>query len=169
MCALIYSYTYMCVSCINEPQGIAVRDEKNVVVFHRYWPPVHHDSHQKTRIPLFLSRITPIPIYFHPIYFHSPRPHPRLCLYSIRVLSSRNILMLETRFWVLAPLHPSPPFPLRLVSIALATNRASLTRLAKVYFYSRFFFFRAHVLSFFFPHSFSPFLSHIHFLSRLSK
>lgn len=28
MCAFIYSYTYMCVSCINEPQDITVR-EKN--------------------------------------------------------------------------------------------------------------------------------------------
>lgn len=107
MCALIYSYTYMCVSCINEPQGITVRDEKNGWYFIDIGRRSHHDSHQKTRILLFLPRITPIPIYFHPIYFHSPRSHPRLCLYPIRVLSSRNILMLETRFRVLV-LFPSP-------------------------------------------------------------
>lgn len=53
------------------------------MVLHRYWPSVHHDSHQKTRIPLLLPRITSMPIYFHPIYFHSPR----LCSYPIRAFS----------------------------------------------------------------------------------
>jgi len=46
-------------------------------------------AHQKTRMPLFLPRITPIPIYFHPVYFHSPRSHTRLCLYPISASSLR--------------------------------------------------------------------------------
>lgn len=141
------------------------------VVFHRYWPSVHHDSHQKTRIPLFLPRITPIPIYFHPIYFHSLRPHPRPCLYPIRVLSSRNILMLETRFRLLVPLPPPLFLFLRPVSIALARIER-LLRLAKVYdlyllSFLFFFIFRAHVLSSFLTFSFS--LSLFHIFSFASK
>lgn len=102
--ALIYSNTYTCVPCINEPQGTTVRDERNEVVLHRYWTSVQHVdcSHQKTRMPLFLPRITPIPIYFHPVYFHSPRSHTRLCLYPIfassppRVTFSRSETKVRT-------------------------------------------------------------------------
>lgn len=118
VCTCLYIHIHICIMHKRTSRYNSLGWEK-WMVFHRYWLLVHHDSHQKTRIPLFLSRITPIPIYFHPIYFHSPRPHPRSCLYPIRVLSSRNIFMLETRFRMLIFIPLLPLSFLRPISIAL--------------------------------------------------
>lgn len=170
--AYIFIYIYVCIMHKRTSRYNSSGREK-WVVFHRYWPSVHHDSHQKTRIPLFLPRITPIPIYFHPIYFHSLRPHPRPYLYPIRVLSSRNILMLETRFRLLVPLPPPLFLFLHPVSIALARIER-LLRLVKVYdlyLLSFLFFFLSFVRTFFLPfsHSLFLFLSFIYSLLRLSE
>lgn len=111
--ALIYSYTYTCVSCINEPQGITVRDDKNG------WFSIDIGRQSTTArirtIPLFLLLSLALRLYrfiFIPSIFILPRPHPRPVRgYPIRVLSSRNILMLETERFrkMLVPRSLLPP------------------------------------------------------------
>lgn len=119
---------------------------------YRYWPSVHD---QKTRIFLFLSCITPIPIYFHPIYFHSSRPHPRFCAYVLSA-SSLRVTFSRRKSRVRALVFPSrfSPFPLRRVSITHThTNREPLTISKSLRFIVNFHFSylpRAFSLSFFF-------------------
>lgn len=141
---------------------------------------VHHDSHQKTRIPQFLPflspplHVTPMPIYFYPIYFYSFRLYPRLCLYPLRVLSSHNIFTSETReldssFFLLS-LSLLLLFLSSFFSTSFNSTRVSLLQLTKIYdlllFSSLFLLlFAACVLSL--SHSLCPLFRFS--LSRLSK
>lgn len=114
VCALTYSNTYTRVPRVNKLQGTTVRDERNEeVVAHRYWldigPPSSNYSRGKTRMPLFLPRITPTYRFiFIPSIFILPDLIPRLCLDPVlRVLLSLpffNVLTFGNREFEL-------PFP----------------------------------------------------------
>lgn len=90
---------YVFISCINPKIQWVRESAKNgdysVDIRCRFSPEL---AHRKTRIPLFLLRITPMLIYFHPIYFHSTRSHPRLRLSSIRLLSSLQLVQVGNEF-----------------------------------------------------------------------
>lgn len=100
MYTFIYSNTYMYKHIMHKRTSRYNSSGRgNEVVPHRYWTSVHHVdySHQKTRMPLFLPRVTPIPIYFHPVYFHSLRSYTRLYpISSLRVTFSHS----ETRVFI---------------------------------------------------------------------
>lgn len=124
MCALTYSYTYTCVSCINEPQGITVWDEKNGQFSVDIWPSVHHDSHQKTRIPLFLPLVLrPYRFIFIPSIFILPGLIPARA-YILSAFSLRVTFSCWKRDFV--PRSPSPPFSSSSFN-STRTNRACLT------------------------------------------
>lgn len=171
MRALIYSYTYMPVSCINEPQGITVRDEKNGWFF------IDIGRRSTTRIRkleylYFCLALLPYRFIFIPSIFILPSLIPA-CAYILSVSSLRVTFSCWKRdfgrSFLIVP-TPSSGFN------STRTNRASLTRLSETLHLLSFLFFifRAHVLPFFFLSpihflSLSLSFSHIYPLSRLSK
>lgn len=118
-CAFRYFNTYMCMSCINEPQGTIVRDERNEMVFHRYWTSVHHVDYTRIRKPECLYFCLALLLYrfiFIPFYFHSPRSRIRLRLHPISAFSRtfRNervgalVSLHIFRFSLLSSVSPPP-------------------------------------------------------------
>jgi len=90
MCAYIFIYIYVCIMHKRTSRYNSSGREKWVVSIDIG----RQSTTTRRKLEYLYFCLTLVPIYFHPIYFHSLQPHPRLCLYPI--LSSRNILMLET-------------------------------------------------------------------------
>lgn len=133
MYALIYSYTYTCVSCINEPEGTAVWDERNGWFSIDIGRRSTTTRIRKLEYLYFCLAFLPYRFIFIPSIFILPDfslflPHIPARANSIRVLSSHNILTSETSHASFSPARLSS----RRTPTAFARTER-LLQLAEVY------------------------------------
>lgn len=113
----------MCVSCINEPQGTTVRDERNEVVLHRYWTSVQHvdcSDIRKLECLYFCLALLPYRFIFIPSIFILPDLIPA-CAY---ILSSCPLLLAQRSHVQKRKFGLPFPFPL-ICFVSLSSHRVS--------------------------------------------